>query len=137
MRRNARKDANHRKYGNMPTEYDGIKFASKKEAERYLELKLMQRGGVISELECQPKFTLQDAFATSRGQRVRAITYTADFKYRVVNSSYYGDHSIDVGTVIIEDVKSKGTKTQAFVLRWKMLQYLMRERNDVSCEIWE
>ena len=38
------------KYGNKKTVVDGITFASKKEARRYGELILLQKGGLISRL---------------------------------------------------------------------------------------
>ena len=46
------------KYGNRKTEVDGIVFDSKKEAERYRDLKLLERAGDIRELVLQPSFVL-------------------------------------------------------------------------------
>ena len=46
------------KYKNEKVEFDGIKFDSKRERDRYMVLKDAERRGVISELKCQPKFTL-------------------------------------------------------------------------------
>lgn len=42
------------KYGAQRTTIDGIAFASKREASRYQELKLMQMAGEIQDLELQP-----------------------------------------------------------------------------------
>lgn len=44
----------YRKYHNTKTVADGIKFDSKLEAERYAQLKILERAGVIRELELQP-----------------------------------------------------------------------------------
>ena len=52
------------KYKNEKVEFDGIKFDSKRERDRYMVLKDAERRGVISELKCQPKFTLIPAQCT-------------------------------------------------------------------------
>jgi len=96
------------KYGAKKTTVDGITFDSKREANRYCELKLLEKAGEITDLELQPKFELQPGFRKN-GLKIRAITYTADFKY------------IERGKVIIEDVK--GHYTQQFELRKKMFEY--------------
>ena len=46
------------KYHAKPTTVDGIRFASMKEAKRYLELKKLQGLGVIKKLKLQPKYEL-------------------------------------------------------------------------------
>ena len=46
------------KFGAVPTTVDAIRFASKKESRRYLDLKLMEKAGLIRDLECQPKFPI-------------------------------------------------------------------------------
>lgn len=46
------------KYKAKPTEIDGVRFASKREASRYVELKLMQQQGVIERLELQPVYQI-------------------------------------------------------------------------------
>jgi hypothetical protein len=62
------------KYAAIPTIVDGIRFASKKEARRYTELKLLERAGEITCLELQPKFP-----CVVNGKKV--CTYIADFAY--------------------------------------------------------
>ena len=52
----------YRKYGNQKVIIDGIKFDSKAEAERYKELKILERAGKIRGLRLQPKYLLQDNF---------------------------------------------------------------------------
>ena len=83
--------------------YKGIKFDSKKELNRYLILEQMQMKNYISELEIHPKFPLMV-------NGVKIGRYTADFKY--INKE---------GVEIIEDVKSKVTKTRDYMLRKKIL----------------
>lgn len=66
------------KYRSEITEIDGIKFHSKKEAEKYQSLKFMKMGGLVTDFSCQPKFKILDAFEKD-GQKYRAIYYVADF----------------------------------------------------------
>ena len=98
------------KYNAVPTEKavaDGkkIRFDSKREASRFDELMLMLKSGLISELKLQHDFTLQEAYTTPEGERVRAIRYKADFTYW------------QSGEFVIEDVKSKATKTKVYAVK--------------------
>lgn len=58
---------------------EGIRFDSKKEAGRFRELQAMLQAGLIRELRLQQDFTLQEAYTTPDGRRIRAIRYCADF----------------------------------------------------------
>jgi Protein of unknown function (DUF1064) len=89
------------KYRAVPTVIDGIRFASKREANRYCELKLLLRDGAITDLELQPKFPV-----IKNGQHI--TTYVADFKYK----SY--------GSTVIEDVK--GVRTPVYKLKKKLIE---------------
>jgi len=93
------------------TVVDGIGFDSKKEAHRYGELKLMELAGEISNLRIQPKFTLQEKFKY-KGKTIRAITYTADFRYLEVGKPGF------TPTVVVEDVK--GHQENVWKLKWKL-----------------
>lgn len=101
-----------RKYGNKKVTIDGIKFDSKRESIRYKELKIMQEAGLISDLELQVKFVLQDKFKKN-GKTIREISYVADFTY------------IENGKMIVED--SKGFKNQTYLLKKKMFEYRYRD----------
>ena len=96
------------KYYNKKTIVNGIQFDSKKEANRYYELALLERAGVISNLELQPKFLLQEGFAKD-GKRYRKIEYVADFMYQ------------ENGQTVVEDVKGK--ETEVFKLKHKLFEY--------------
>jgi len=87
------------------TEIDEIDFDSKKEANRYKDLKILEKAWNISNLELQPKFLLQPSF-TYNWKTEKRISYIADFKY-------YKDFE-----VIIEDVK--GFKTDIYKLKRKL-----------------
>lgn len=69
------------KYGNKKAVRNGITFDSQKEAARYDQLMLRLCAGEIRDLKLQPEFTLQEAFTTPLGERVRAIKYRADFSH--------------------------------------------------------
>lgn len=99
------------KYNNVKCEYNGIAFASKKEMRRYVFLLDMLKMGVIKDLRLQHVFTLQEAYTTATGERIRAITYKADF-------TYWAD-----GEFYVEDVKSAITKKKSdYRMKVKMMQ---------------
>ena len=47
------------KYNARKVEIDGITFDSLKEANRYSELKLLEKAGLIKDLTLQPRFNLK------------------------------------------------------------------------------
>lgn len=95
------------KYNNRKTTRNGITFDSAKEAKRYDELMLMLKAGQISNLKLQPEFTLQEAFTTPQGEKIRAVRYRADFMYECC------------GVINVEDVK--GYKTKEYELKRKLM----------------
>ena len=114
------------KYGNRKTAVDGITFDSQKEARRFQYLKWAEGQGLIYQLRLQQDFTLQEAFTTSDGKRHRAIRYKADFTYKIgpPQSRYVvEDHWLVLppGTLVIEDVKSNGTRTKEYNMKKKMM----------------
>ena len=70
----------------------------------------MQKDGQIHDLKLQEDFTLQEAFTTITGERVRAIKYRADFTYRQKS-----------GDLVVEDVKSRATKTAQYRMKKKLM----------------
>ena len=105
--------AKRQKYNAVKTKIDGITFDSKAEARRYAELVRLLRANLIADLETQPKFVLQKSFTDCRGNRHRAITYTADFQYRNCGDGKFYS--------VVEDVKGgKATQTAAFAIKWKL-----------------
>ena len=80
---------------------DGITFASKAEMLCYLELKQLQKRGLITALILQPRFLL-----VPKTKNKRAVYYVADFQY------------IQDGKTIVEDVK--GVKTEVYKIKIKM-----------------
>ena len=96
-----------KKYRNKKVIVDEKEFDSKREGNRYKELKLLERAGEIKDLELQPRFLLQDSFKKN-GRTFRKIEYVADFKY------------IENGKTIVEDVK--GIQTDVFKLKHKIFE---------------
>ena len=108
-------DRKKSKYKNRKTEVDGIPFDSIKESRRFMELREMQRCGAISDLRLQVNFTLIEGYTKPTGERVKPETYKADFTY------YRRDENGDFSIYIVEDVKSKGTRTEKYKIKRKQL----------------
>ena len=129
----AAQEERKRKYHNTPTDRHGaegkkIRFDSKREAARYDELMLMLKAGKIRELKLQPQFTLQEAYTTPDGNRIRAIIYKADFSYEEQITTHFVEsrtnyHYDDTSwQFVVEDVKSKATKTRVYGMKKKLLR---------------
>lgn len=99
------------KYKNKKTIIDGTTFDSKKEAQRYVQLKLLERAGLIKELELQKKFELQPSYINNEGKKIRKITYVADFFYYDIKKQKY----------IIED--TKGFRTEVYKIKKKIFEF--------------
>jgi hypothetical protein len=97
------------KYHNTRRTVGQYTFSSLKEARRYEELLKLEGEGVISHLQCQPKYLLQEGFKKN-GVTHRAIYYIADFEYQ---DSF--------GILRIEDVK--GVETDVFKIKRKLFEY--------------
>lgn len=98
------------KYHSKKTTIYGITFDSKREAERYCELRLLEMAGKIKDLQLQHPFVLQPLFK-KKGKTIRAITYIADFVY----------YDLEQKKIVVEDVK--GYKTKEYMLKKKMFEY--------------
>jgi Fe2+ transport system protein B len=95
------------KYHNRKTAVDGIMFDSKHEADRWLELKLLERAGVIQNLQRQVKFDLYPSHETA-GVKIRAKAYIADFVYT------------ENGNQVVED--AKGVRTREYKNKRRMMK---------------
>ena len=99
------------KYHSKKTTAYGITFDSKKEADRYCELRLLEMAGKIQGLQLQHPFVLQPQYKKN-GKSIRAILYIADFVY----------YDLERKKTIVEDVK--GYKTKEYMLKKKMFEYV-------------
>lgn len=102
------------KYRSKKIVIDGISFDSKREGNRYCELKMLEKAGKIKDLELQHQFELQPSFKKN-GKTIRAITYVADFTY----------FDLEKNKNIVEDVK--GFKTDVYMLKRKLFEFKFPE----------
>ena len=100
-----------KKYKNKEKIVDGIKFDSKLEARRYIQLKLLQRAGEITDLRMQVEFVLQPSYKKN-GKTIRAIKYIADFVY----------YDVKRKETIVED--TKGFRNEVYKLKKKIFEYI-------------
>ena len=91
------------KYNAVPTEVDGIRFHSAKEARRYSELLLMVKADEIKDLRLQVKYSLDV-------NGVHICNYFADFVY----------YDFKFSKEIVED--SKGMRTKEYKLKAKLMK---------------
>lgn len=111
------------KYHNKKITVNGDTFDSKKEYKRFCELSLLEKAGAITDLQRQVKFVLiptqYETFERygKKGQRLKdgqrvlekECSYYADFVYKVN------------GKTIVEDTKSKATKTETYKIKKKLM----------------
>lgn len=112
------------KYGNHKVTVYGITFDSKREASRYIALKMLEKAGQISNLERQKKFVLipaqyePDIIGPRGGKKKGKLiehecSYLADFTYTDKD-----------GNFVVEDVKTLATRTPEYVIKRKLLYWL-------------
>lgn len=110
------KPGNKSKYHNRKVEYyepqlkKTITFDSEKERDYYLILKDRQKRGEIGYIWRQYEIEIQPGFTMPSGEKIRAITYIADFRYHDLDGI---EHIVDV----------KGYKTEIYKLKKKLLAY--------------
>lgn len=96
------------KYHAQKTVVGGVEYDSKKESKRAQELEYLEKLGKIKNLQKQVRFILQDGYVNNQGQKIRPISYIADFVYE------------EDGKKIIED--SKGFRTEVFLIKKKLFE---------------
>ena len=95
------------KYHSRKVKLDGITFDSQHEANRYAELKMLERAGLISQLRLQVKYAIVEPHKREDGTTERAAYYIADFAY------FNGDREV------VED--AKGFRTPEYILKRKLM----------------
>lgn len=101
------------KYNNQKIRVGGEVFDSKREYNRWCELRLLERSGIIRDLQRQVKFRLIDSQKTPE-RTERPCDYIADFVY------------YENGKLIVEDCK--GMRTDVYKIKRK----LMLEKYNIS-----
>lgn len=110
------------KYQAQKCEFNGEKFDSRKELQRWLELRLLERSGEITDLRRQVKFELipvqRELDTTGRRGGVikgkvieHGVSYVADFVYKDKK-----------GNTVVED--TKGMRTKEYVIKRKLMLYM-------------
>ena len=98
-----------RKYNAKRVSLDGFNFDSTMEAQRYAELKILEKAGEIRELKIHPEYVLEPSFIKN-GKTFRKIVYEADFSYTDTKTQ----------EEIVEDVK--GYKTDVYRLKRRLFE---------------
>ena len=101
------------KYGAKKTTFQGMEFDSKREAERFAQLRFMQMGRIISDLKCQVKFELIPCQRDESGKIIeRSVSYIADFVYT----------DLKTGQKVVED--AKGCRTKEYIIKRKLMLHV-------------
>lgn len=110
------------KYKNQNIIVDNIKFDSRKEADRYFELRILEKTGKIADLQRQVKYVLIPAQrepdkigvrgGITKGKLIeRECAYIADFVYK----------DLEKGELVVED--TKGFRTPEYIIKRKLMLY--------------
>jgi hypothetical protein len=97
------------KYRAIRTTVDGYTFASKREAERYMGLRQLQRVGEITDLKLQVPFELIPSVTICQ-KKMKPVTYIADFTYT------------ENGKMVVEDCK--GFITKEYRIKRKLMKHV-------------
>lgn len=100
------------KYHNKKVVRDGETFDSVKEYRRFCELLLLEKGGVISDLQRQVKYVLIPSQKEGKKTIERECSYKADFVYT----------DNETGETIVEDVK--GMRTEVYKIKRKLMLWV-------------
>ena len=116
---------NGTKYNATKVTVDGHAFDSKHEANRYLELKLLERAGEISDLRLQVEYELiPNQYATEErygknGRRLKDKEILLERKCCYVADFVYTDNR--TGETVVEDTKSEATRTPEYIIKRKLM----------------
>ena len=99
------------KYRAIRVELDGITFASKREARRYQELKILEGGRLLKDLSVHPRFKIVV-------NDVHVCTYVGDFQYWCMAEQ----------AVVVEDVKGmrRGKAYEMFRLKAALMKAIYK-----------
>lgn len=98
------------KYHSRKVTRDGMTFDSVKEYRRYCELSLLEKAGMVTDLERQVKFELIPSQKIDGKVVERPCTYVADFVY------------MENGQKVVED--TKGFRTTDYIIKRKLMLWV-------------
>jgi len=116
------------RYGNVnKIEHNGIKFDSKREFLRYMDLRILERAGQISDLKVHPKFPIVIGgieiriYSKRYHANGRLMYYEADFSY----------WDAEAKKLVVEDVKMQsGFRTEVYKIKKALMRamgYIIEE----------
>lgn len=116
-----------KKYHNKKIKVDGIIFDSKKEAVRYKELKILEKAGIIHDVQRQVKYILIPAqYEPTSSVYVKGNNKGKPKKGKLIERecAYYADfvYSTKGGELVVED--TKGVKTPEYIIKRKLMLYV-------------
>lgn len=97
------------KYHAKKITVDGMTFDSRKEYQRWNELLLLEKAGLIEGLQRQVTFQLIPS-QKGGGRAERPVKYVADFTYQ------------ENGQTVVED--TKGVKTKEYIIKRKLMRFI-------------
>ena len=100
------------KYHNKKVVRDGETFDSVKEYHHWIELCLMEKAGLISDLQRQVKYVLIPSQKEGKKTIERECSYRADFVYT----------DNETGETVVEDVK--GMRTEVYKIKRKLMLWV-------------
>lgn len=115
------------KYHNIKTmTSDGIEHDSQAEAKRWIQLKLLERAGEITDLKRQVKYVLIPAQYETierysmKGKRLKDGTKLIEKECAYIADFVYTDWK--TGQVVVED--TKGFKTKDYIIKRKLMLWV-------------
>lgn len=99
------------KYGSRKVFRGGEVFDSVKEYNRWCELRLLEKAGMVSKLQRQVKYELIPSQRVDGKVVERSCNYVADFVYT------------QDGKTVVED--TKGVRTTDYIIKRKLMLYLL------------
>lgn len=120
----------YRKYHNKKITIGGLIFDSKKEAVRYKELKMLEKAGIIHDVQRQVKYVLIPAqYEPTSSVYVKGNNKGKPKKGKLIEQecAYYADFVyMQGGNTIVEDVKGyrEGQAYNLFVIKRKLMLYV-------------
>ena len=116
----------YRKYNNRKIIVDGIKFDSKKEAVRYKEVKMLEKAGIIHDVQRQVKYVLIPAqYEPTSSVYVKGNNKGKPKKGKLIERecAYYADFVYTENSkTVVED--TKGVKTPEYIIKRKLMLYV-------------
>lgn len=122
------------KYRNVKQTIDGVTFDSKRESDYYLQLKLLQKTGEVTDIGFHPKYILQPGYrkccgnvwVDKPGNGIKGATVCGNCKKKMPKTSaitYSADFSVTYKDGHTEIIDVKGMETESFKIKRKLFEF--------------